>query len=97
MMTHWRRVLPKGRVLDVGYEDVIADLEREARRLVEHCGLEWNDACLAFHENERPVHTASITQVRRPLYASSVGRWRRYETHLGPLLSALGDVEPPTG
>ena len=93
LMAHWRRVLPPGRMLEVRYEDVIADLEREARRLVEHCGLEWSDACLAFHENQRPVHTASIAQVRRPLYASSVGRWRQYEKHLGPLFDALNDVE----
>jgi Flp pilus assembly protein TadD len=94
LMAHWRRVLPEGRMLEVQYEDVVVDLEREARRLVEHCGLEWNDACLAFHKNERPVHTASLAQVRRPLYASSVGRWRGYEEHLGPLFAALGEVEP---
>jgi Sulfotransferase family len=93
VMAHWRRVLPPGRMLEVRYEDVIADLEGQARRLVEHCGLEWEDACLAFHENRRPVHTASIAQVRRPLYASSVGRWRHYEKHLGPFFDALGDVE----
>ena len=89
LMRHWRAVLP-GKVLDVRYEDVVADLEGSARRIVAHCGLEWSDACLDFHETDRPVRTASATQVRRPIYTSSIGRWRRYERHLGPLLRALG-------
>jgi tetratricopeptide (TPR) repeat protein len=96
LMEHWRRVLPVDRMLEVNYEDVIDDLEFQAHRLVEHCGLEWNDACLAFHRTERPVQTASMGQVRRPLYGSSVGRWRRYEKHLGPLLAALGEARDPT-
>ena len=88
LMGHWRTVLP-GRVLDIAYEDVVADLEGAARRLVDHCGLDWDARCLAFHETERPVRTASAAQVRRPLHDNSVGRWRRYEDHLGPLLDAL--------
>jgi hypothetical protein len=87
-MDHWRAVLP-GLVLDVAYEDVVADLDGAARRLVDHCGLEWSDRCLDFHQTRRPVRTASAAQVRRPINDRSVGRWRRYEDHLGPLLEAL--------
>ncbi len=91
LMAHWQRVLPRGRMLDVRYEDVIADLETQARRIVAHCGLDWDDRCLAYHRTDRPVHTASSTQVRQPVYKSAVGRWRAYEAHLGPLLAALRD------
>jgi tetratricopeptide (TPR) repeat protein len=90
LMAHWRAVLPAGRILDVRYEDVVTDLEREARRIIAHCGLPWHDKCLSFHQTDRPVRTASATQVRQPIYASAVGRWRVYEEHLGPLLQALG-------
>ncbi len=92
LMAHWRGVLPEGRVLEVRYEDVVADLEGAARRLIDHCGLEWDPACIAFHEARRPVRTASASQVRRPIYRSSQGRWRAYEDHLGPLVAALGDL-----
>ena len=74
LMTHWRDVLPDGAMIDVRYEDVVSDLEGQARRIVAHCGLEWDDACLAFHGTERAVNTASVVQVRQPLYTSSVGR-----------------------
>jgi len=90
LMTHWRNVLPAGRILDVRYEDVVADLEKEARRIIGYCGLPWDDRCLSFHETDRPVRTASATQVRQPIYKSAVGRWRVYQEHLGPLLGALG-------
>jgi hypothetical protein len=90
LMTHWSAVLP-GRVHTVRYERLVADLEGESRRLVDFLGLDWADACLDFHRNPRPVVTASMTQVRKPVYASSVGRWRRYADHLGPLLKALGE------
>jgi tetratricopeptide (TPR) repeat protein len=89
LMRYWQAVLPAGVMLDVHYEDVVADLEGQARRLVAHCGLEWEDRCLAFHETQRPVHTASVTQVRQPLYRDSVGRWRPYRDLLEPLLRAL--------
>jgi tetratricopeptide (TPR) repeat protein len=88
LMAYWREVLPL-RMMDVVYEDLVADQEGVSRRLVEFCGLAWDDRCLAFHESRRPVQTVSKLQVRRPLYASAVGRWRRYERHLGPLLQAL--------
>jgi len=90
LMEHWRSVLPPGVMLEVRYEDVVDDLETQARRLVAHCGLDWEDACLAFHQTQRPVHTASVTQVRQPIYRSSVGRWRPYGHLLQPLLQALG-------
>lgn len=89
LMHHWQAVLPRGVMLEVRYEDVVADLERQARRLLAHCGLEWEDRCLAFHETQRPVHTASVTQVRRPIYRDSVGRWRPYQRLLQPLFDAL--------
>ncbi len=94
LMAHWRRVLPADSFLDVQYEDVVADLEKAARRIIAHCGLPWDDRCLAFHKTERPVRTASATQVRRPIYKSAVGRWRVYEEQLAPLLSALGIDAP---
>jgi tetratricopeptide (TPR) repeat protein len=90
LMDHWRRVLPAGSMLEVQYENVIEDLEAQARRIVEYCGLGWDERCLSFHEAERTVRTASTVQVRQPIYRSSVQRWRRYEKHLGPLVEALG-------
>jgi tetratricopeptide (TPR) repeat protein len=93
MMEHWARVLP-GRVVDVVYEDMVADPESQVRRLLDACRLPWNDACLRFYETQRPVRTASVSQVRQPIYKSSVQRWRRYEKHLGPLFAALGRYAP---
>ena len=90
LMQHWRRVLPRQRMLDVRYEDVVADLEGQARLIVAHCGLPWDDACLSFHRTDRPVHTASAAQVRQPIYRGAVGRWRDYEEFLQPLLAELG-------
>jgi hypothetical protein len=89
-MEHWRRVLPRGVMLEVNYEDVISDLEGEARRMVSYCGLEWHDDCLSFHDTERLVRTASAVQVRQPIYKSSIGRWRAYESLLAPMIEALG-------
>lgn len=90
LMQHWRHLLPPGRILEVCYEDVVADLEGQSRRIVAHCGLDWDPRCLAFHEIERPVRTASATQVRRPLYRSALGRARRYPSFLRPLRDELG-------
>ena len=95
LMEHWRVVMPPGSMLDVRYEEVVGDLEQQARRLVDYCGLPWDRACLDFHKNERLVSTASDVQVRRPIYRSSVERWRRYQQHLGPLLAELGDLVRP--
>jgi Sulfotransferase family len=95
LMAHWRAVLPAGRMLEIRYEDVVADLEASARRIIDHCGLDWDPRCIAFHEARRPVRTASASQVRRPIYRSSRGRWRAYAAHLGPLVAALGDIAGP--
>jgi tetratricopeptide (TPR) repeat protein len=92
LMAHWRRVLPEGAFLDVRYEDLVADNEAQARRLIAYCGLEWNDACMESHKTKRPVRTASVTQVRQPIYTSSVERWRCYEPFLKPLIDELGDL-----
>jgi tetratricopeptide (TPR) repeat protein len=88
VMEHWRQVLPLP-IHDVVYETMVENTEQEARALVAHCGLEWEAACLDFHNTERPVQTASASQVRQPIYKGSVGRWRDYERHLEPLRRAL--------
>jgi tetratricopeptide (TPR) repeat protein len=90
IMEHWRRVLPQP-VLEIDYEETVADLEGVARRLVAWCGLDWESACLAFHEGQRPVRTASVSQVRQPIYQRSVARWKHYEKALGHLFDRLGD------
>jgi len=92
LMAHWRAVLPAGAFLDVQYEDVVADTETQAKRILEYCGLAWTPRVLDFHRTERPVKTASARQVRQPIYRSSVARWRNYERFLGPLLAELGDL-----
>ena len=96
LMDHWRSVLPPERMLEVRYEDLVEDLEGQARRLVAHCGVEWDKRCLAFHETKRPVHTASLVQVRKSIYASSVGRSRLYGSRLKPLVDALEIEDTPS-
>ena len=88
LMQGWRAALP-GRMLELSYERLVTDFEREVRALVAFCGLPWDDACLRFHESKRSVRTASLAQVRRPLYGNSVGRWKNYEKELAPLKAAL--------
>jgi tetratricopeptide (TPR) repeat protein len=88
LMEHWRRVLPVP-ILEVQYEETVADLPSVARRLVEWCGLDWEPACLKFNEGSRPVRTPSRIQVREPVYSRSVGRWRNYERELSDLFTAL--------
>jgi hypothetical protein len=90
-MEHWDAVLP-GRVLRVHHEDVVDDLERSVRRLLEFCGLPFEPACLEFHRTERSVRTASSEQVRQPIFREGLDQWRRYEAFLGPLREALGDA-----
>jgi len=94
LMAHWHQVLP-GRILDINYEDTIADPEYWSRKLIAHVGLEWDDACLAPHKLERTVKTASQWQVRQPIYKTSVARWRHYENYLEPLKEALSYEEKP--
>ena len=88
-MAHFDAVLP-GRVHRVIYEELVDDTEREVRRLLDYCGLPFEDACLRFFENERPVRTASSEQVRQPIYRDGVDQWRHYEPWLDPLKAALG-------
>jgi len=88
LMAHWERVLP-GRVLQLRYEDLVADQEAQSRRLLEFCGLEWEDACLRFHENKSPIATASAVQARQPIYSGSMDRWKRYGEQLDPLRNQL--------
>lgn len=82
----WRDVLPGG-MMEIEYERVVDDLEGEARSLIDYCGLDWDPACLAFHEAKRDVATASNLQVRKPIYKSAVAAWKPYEAYLGPLLA----------
>jgi hypothetical protein len=88
LIAHWRATLP-GRVHEIRYEALVAEQRAETERLLAHCRLPWEETCLRFERNESPVATASAVQVRQPLYASSVGRWRRYERHLQPLIDEL--------
>ncbi|KQY52074.1 tetratricopeptide repeat-containing sulfotransferase family protein [Lysobacter sp. Root494] len=88
LMTHWQHVIP-GRILEVHYESLVESQEATTRALLAHCGLDWDEACLRFEENEAPVATASAVQVRSPVYRSSLQRWKRYESHLTALKSLL--------
>ena len=91
LMQHWHQVLPQGTILDIRYEDMVADLETQARRLIAFLGLEWHENCLKFYENKRLVKTASIAQVRKPIYSTSVARWQHFDKHLQPLLDIVGE------
>jgi hypothetical protein len=90
-MAHFDRVLP-GRVHRVIYERMVSDTEGEVRRLLDYCGLPFQDACLRFYETDRPVHSPSSEQVRQPIFQEGVDQWRNYEPWLGPLKEALGPV-----
>ena len=98
VMEHWDRILP-GRVIRTPHEKLVADPEAQIRRLVEDaCRLDWDPACLRFYETAGSVRTASATQVRRPIFATSIGRWARFASELEPLLKALGPYAPqPAG
>lgn len=89
LMAHWRTVLGPDTFLDVAYEDVVADMEGETRRMLDYLGLDWDDRCLSFYKSDRAVRTASVAQVRQPIYKTSVERWRVYEPWIGPLIEAL--------
>lgn len=89
LMDHWRAVLPEGVMLEVDYEELIASFEPQARRILAHCGLAWDEACLDFHKTQRPVKSASAAQVYQPLYNTSIGRGGFYGNSLRPLLEAL--------
>jgi len=91
LMQHWEETLP-GVMFEMRYEDTVADVEGQARAVIDFLGLEWTDSCLKFYETDRPVKTASASQVRKPIYNTSVNRWKKYEKYLAPLLEELGDV-----
>ena len=94
LMVGWQRVLPAGRLYTLNYEALVEDFEGESRRLVAACGLAWDPGCLRFYDTPRSVKTASLAQVRQPVYASSVGRWKHYQQELAPLLAALSGPLP---
>jgi len=91
LMDHWREVLPLS-IFELNYEEMVGERERVMRELIAFCGLPWDDRCERFFETDRPVRTASSWQVRQPIYASSVARWKAYETELRPLIDALGPL-----
>jgi len=91
LMAHWKNVFP-GRIHEVQYEALVTDQDRNSRALVSHCGLDWDDACLAFEKNATPVTTASAVQVRVPMYTAALGRWKRYQSRLEPLTEMLEDA-----
>jgi hypothetical protein len=88
LIQHWFKVLPL-KMMTMQYEELVGDLEGQSRRLIDFLGLPWEEKCLDFHKTQRTVLTASVWQVRQPIYNSSVGRWKHYEKHLGPLLKKL--------
>lgn len=90
LMAHWRSALPSEAMLEVEYEELVNDLPGQTRRLIKYCGLEWDARCLAFHESKRTVLTASVNQVRQPVYKKSIGRAQAYAAQLAPLRQALG-------
>ena len=92
LIDHWRTVLPPDRFTEVRYEDIVFDQENQTRRLLDFCGLDWEEACMRFHENAAPVSTASSVQVRQPLYSGSIGRWKKYGNKLDDLKAALGGL-----
>jgi len=90
-MQHWHEVMP-GQVLDVHYEETVTDLEGQVRRILDHCGLPFEESCLHYYETDRAVKTASSEQVRQPIYTSALGKWRRYDKHLDVWKKQLGHI-----
>jgi tetratricopeptide (TPR) repeat protein len=90
LMAHWRAVLPTDRFIEIDYEALVAEPESVSRRLIEFCGLDWDPACLDFHNTDRPIATASAWQARQPIFQTSVERWRHYEPWLGELSDLRG-------
>ena len=91
LMTHWNTVMP-GVIHELAYEDLVGDVEGKARKLLDYCGLSWDSRCVRFHESQATSTTASATQVRQPVYQSSVNRWKSYEEQLSPLREQLGKL-----
>ena len=92
LIAHWERVLP-GRILQVQYEELVRNQREETRRLLDHCGLAWDERCVQFERNPFAVSTASAVQVREPMNAAGVGRWRRYAAQLEPLRAMLAQAD----
>jgi len=93
MINHWKEMFP-GRVIEVNYEDMVADMEGQTKRLLNFLGMECNNACLDFYKNDKAVLTASMAQVKKPMYDKAVNRWKAYAKHLGPLAESLGEYCP---
>jgi hypothetical protein len=94
LMAHWQTVLPVPPI-EVRYEELVADFEPQVRRLIEAVGLPWDPACLEFHTLKRPIRTASLKQVRQPIYSGSIGRWKRYRAALAPLYEMFAESGCP--
>jgi hypothetical protein len=91
-MDHWRKVMGDG-FIEIQYEEMVEDLEPHARRMLEFCGLDWEPKVLEFHKTKRPVKTASVAQVRQPLYKKSKARWKNYEPFLAEWLAQLDEIQ----
>jgi tetratricopeptide (TPR) repeat protein len=91
IIKHWHKLMP-GKILDVHYEETVTDLEGQVRRILDHCGLPFEEQCVRFHETERAVKTASSEQVRQPIYQGGMGKWRKYEAHLGEWQERLASI-----
>ncbi len=94
LTSHWRRALPEHQFLEISYEDIVADFEAKSRAIIDFLGLPWEDGILRFYERDAPVSTASAVQVRQPIYASSIGKWRNYAAELEPLRARLAELLP---
>ena len=92
LISHWRINLPKRNFMEIHYEDIVFDQEKQTRKLLDFCGLDFEQVCLDFHQNTAPVSTASSVQVRKPLYSGSIGRWKKYGHTVDKLRDVLGDL-----
>lgn len=90
-MNHWHEIYP-GDIYDISYESLIENQEEETKKLIDYCGLDWEEGCLKFYENKRSVNTASSEQVRQPIYKGAMFAWKNYESELGPLIEILEPV-----
>jgi hypothetical protein len=95
IMEHWKKVLPSDFICHMKYEDMINDTEKEAKRLTSFIGLDWDPNCLKFYDNDRNVKTASMMQVRKPIYKSSLARWKNFTKHLKPLYNKVKPYREP--
>lgn len=94
LMKHWYEVLPKGKIYTLSYEKLVKNPEKEGKALLKYCDLDWEDACLKYYEGEKNIRTASMQQVRQPIYKDAIGRWKDHAPYLGPLIGSLGPYAP---